>query len=42
LLKTYQNNSYLLQALAARLYAQPKSPAITGALEQVTQALRKR
>ncbi len=42
LLKTYQNNSYLLQSLASRLYAQPKSPQITSALDEVTQILRKR
>jgi len=42
LLKTFQNNNYLLECLAARLYAEPKSPAITGALDQVTKILRKR
>ena len=42
LLKTFQNNNYLLESLAARLYAEPKSPAITAALDQVTQVLRKR
>ena len=42
LLKTFQNNNYLLESLAARLYAEPKSPAITAALDQVTQILSKR
>lgn len=42
LLKTYQNNSYLLQSLAARLYSQPKSPQITSALDEVILVLRKR
>jgi hypothetical protein len=42
LLKTFQNNNYLLESLAARLYAQPKSPTVTAALDQVTQILRKR
>jgi len=42
LLKTFQNNNYLLESLAARLYAEPKSPATTSALDQVTQILRKR
>ena len=42
LLKTYQNNSYMLQALAARLYAQPKTAVVTSTLDEVTQILRKR
>jgi hypothetical protein len=42
LLKTFQNNNYMLQALAARLYAKPKTPEITAALESVIQVLRKR
>jgi hypothetical protein len=42
LLMTYQNNSYMLQSLATRLYSQPKSPADTAALDQVTQILQKR
>ena len=42
LLKTFQNNNYLLESMAARLYAEPKSPAITSALDQITQILRKR
>src|SRR5882762_67249 len=42
LLMTYQNNSYMLQGLAARLYSQPKSPAATAALDRVTQILLKR
>lgn len=42
LLKTLQNNNYLLESMAARLYAEPKSPAITSALDQITQILRKR
>jgi hypothetical protein len=42
LLKTFQNNNYLLESMAARLYAEPKSPAVTSALDQVTQILRKR
>jgi Protein of unknown function (DUF2785) len=42
LLKTFQNNSYLLQALAARLCAKPKTPEIGMALDQVTEILRKR
>jgi hypothetical protein len=42
LLKTYQNNSYMLQALSARLYVLPKTPAVTTQLDQVTQILRKR
>jgi hypothetical protein len=42
LLKTFQNNNYLLESLAARLYGKPKSPAITAALDQVTQILSKR
>ena len=43
LLKTYQNNNYLLQSLAARLYAaQPKSAAIIATLDEVTAILRKR
>ncbi len=42
LLMTYQNNSYMLQSLVARLYSQPKSPAATAALDQVTQILQKR
>jgi len=42
LLKTFQNNTYMLQALAARLYAKPKTPEITAALEEVIQILRKR
>lgn len=41
-LKTFQNNSYLLQALAARLCAGPKNPATAAALEQVTKVLKKR
>src|SRR5258706_1261817 len=42
LLKTYQNNSCLLQSLAPRLYSQPKPAQITSALAEVTQVLRKR
>ena len=42
LLKTYQNNSYMLQALAARLYAQPKTAVVSSALDEVAQILRKR
>jgi hypothetical protein len=42
LLKTFQNNNYLLESMAARLYAEPKSPAITSALDQITQILSKR
>jgi hypothetical protein len=42
LLKTFQNNNAMLQALAARLYGKPKTPAITAALDDVTQILRKR
>ena len=41
-LKTFENNSYLLQALAARLNVQPQPLAIETALGQVTQILRKR
>ena len=41
-LKTFENNSYLLQALAARLNDQPKSLSIEAALGQVAQILRKR
>jgi hypothetical protein len=42
LLKAYQNNSYMLQALAARLYAQPKTAVVSSALDEVAQILRKR
>jgi hypothetical protein len=42
LLKTYQNNSYMLQALAVRLYVLRKTPAVTAELDEVTQILRKR
>ena len=41
-LKTFQNNSYLLQALAVRLYAGPKNLATTAALDRVTKALKNR
>jgi uncharacterized protein DUF2785 len=42
LLKTYQNNNYMLQALTARLYVLPKTPAVTTELDEVTQILRRR
>lgn len=42
LLKTYQNNSYMLEALAVRLYLLPKTPAVTAELDELTQILRKR
>ena len=42
LLKRYQNNSYMLQALAARLYTQPKTAVVTSALDEVTRLLHKR
>lgn len=42
LLKTYQNNSYMLEALAVRLYVLPKTPAVTAELDEVTQIIRKR
>lgn len=42
LLKRYQNNSYMLQALAARLYMQPKTAVVTSALDEVTRLLHKR
>jgi hypothetical protein len=41
-LKTFQNNSYLLQALVARLCAQPKSSAVASALDQVIEVLHGR
>ncbi len=41
-LKTFQNNSYFLQALTARLAAAPKSPATDAALAQLGAVLRKR
>jgi hypothetical protein len=41
-LKTFQNNSYLLQALAARLYALPKSTTVSSALDEISDLLRKR
>ena len=42
MLKTYQNNSYMLQALVARLYAQPRTPTISAALDEITAVLAKR
>jgi Protein of unknown function (DUF2785) len=42
LLKTFQNDNYFLESLAARLCAEPKSATITTALDLVTQILRKR
>ena len=42
LLKTFQNNNYTLQALAARLYARPKTPAVNAVLDEVIAVLRKR
>ena len=42
LLKTFQNDSYFLESLAARLCAEPKSAATITALDLVTQILRKR
>jgi hypothetical protein len=41
-LKTFQNNSYLLEALAARLYALPKSTAVSSALDEISGVLRRR
>ena len=41
-LKTFQNNNYMLQALVARLYANPKTPELSAALDEVIQILRKR
>jgi len=42
LLRTFQNNNYTLQALAARLYARPKTPAVNAVLDEVIAVLRKR
>jgi hypothetical protein len=42
LLKTFQNNSYLLQALTSRLGGKPRSPGITTALDQLTPILKSR
>jgi Protein of unknown function (DUF2785) len=42
LLKTFQNDNYFLESLAARLCAEAKSATITTALDLVTQILRKR
>jgi hypothetical protein len=42
LLITFQNNNYTLQALAARLYARPKTPAVNAVLDEVIAVLRKR
>jgi len=41
-LKVYQNNSYMLQALAARLAAEPKSTAAAAVEAQLSEVLRKR
>jgi hypothetical protein len=41
-LKTFENNSYLLQSLAARLHAGPKTPATTATLDEVTKLLKER
>jgi hypothetical protein len=42
LLRTFQNNNYMLQALAARLYAKPKTSAVNTVLDEVIGVLRKR
>jgi hypothetical protein len=42
LLKTFQNNTYTLQALAARLCAKPKTSAVNAVLDEVIGVLRKR
>ena len=42
LLKTFQNNNYMLHALVARLYPQSRTSGITKSLDEVTQVLRKR
>jgi hypothetical protein len=41
-LQTLQNNSYLLQALTARLYSGPKTPGTARTLEEVTRVLQRR
>ena len=41
-LKVYQNNNYMLQALAARLAAEPKSTAAAAVEAQLSEVLRKR
>lgn len=42
LLKTFQNNNYLLLALVAHLYAEPKSPNLTASLNEISNLLRTR
>jgi hypothetical protein len=42
LLKAFQNNNYLLLALVAHLYGEPKSPNLTASLNEISNLLRSR